>query len=346
MSRAPALVAGLLLLAAAPPRAAAAPSGTDRIHERSIVVMGTRVTLTMWTDDEALAAAAAQRAFDEFRRLDKLMSLWIPDSDVLRINAAAGVAPVAVSDDTLAVMRVAAAVSRASGGAFDVTVGAFHGLWKFDQDVDGTIPDKAAVLARKKLVNWRDVVIDDQKKTVFLRRKGMAINLGGVAKGYAVDKARPLIERDGLSDYILRAGGDLYVSGRHGARQWVVGIRDPRGPAEDSFAAAALENCTFSTSGDYERFVVKDGVRYHHILDPKTAYPAWKSRSVTVMARDATTADAWSKPLFILGPVDGMKLLAKVPGLEAVWVDDKNQVTVSAGLKDKLKILHPPTPGI
>jgi thiamine biosynthesis lipoprotein len=331
---------GLLLAAAAP-----AQAQTARVHERSTVVMGTRVTLTAWADDEAMVARAAGAAFAEFKRLDALMSHWATDSDVARINAGAGVAPVKISDDTLAVLRFAQDVSRQSGGAFDVTIGAFKGLWKFDHDNDGTIPAKADVLARKKLVGWRDLIVDAKKKTAFLRRKGMAINLGGIAKGYAVDRARAIIDKEGLVDYILRAGGDLYVSGVRGNRQWVVGIRDPRGAPDDSFAAAPLSNVTFSTSGDYERFTIVDGVRYFHILDPKTAYPAWKSRSVTVMAKDAMTADAWSKPLFIMGAAEGMKLVEKLPELEAVFVDDKNQVHVSSGLKGTIKILHPPTPG-
>jgi len=341
-----ALAVATLVATAAAPAAAESQASPDHIERRSIAVMGTRVTVTMWVDSEARAARAAEAVFAEFHRLDKLMSSWIPDSDVSRINAAAGVSPVVVSDDTLTVIRFSEEVSRASNGAFDITVGAFRGLWKFDQDVDGTVPDKAAVLKRKKLVNWRDVVVDVKKKTVMLRRKGMAITLGGVAKGYAVDRGRAVLAEQGIEDYILQAGGDLYVSGKKDANPWVVGIRDPRGPRDDSFAVAPLADCTFSTSGDYERFVIKDGVRYHHILDPSTAFPAWRSRSVTVMAKDGITADAWSKPLFILGAVDGMKLVESMPGIEAVFVDDKNQVHVSSGLKNKLRVLHQPTPGI
>ncbi len=338
----PLLVAVLTLLAGVP----AARAQTSAVHTRSTKVMGTRVSVMLWTDSEERAATAARKVFEEFTRLDKLMSNWLPDSDVSRIIAAAGVAPVAVSADTFKVIEFSQSVSKASRGTFDITVGAFRGLWKFDEDADGSVPDPRAVLERKKLVNWRDVVLDRRKRTVMLRRKGMAITLGGVAKGYAVDRARAILAAEGLDDFIVQAGGDLYVSGSKDGKPWVVGIRDPRGPRDDSFALAAVRDCTFSTSGDYERFVIKDGVRYHHILDPATAFPAKRSRSVTVMARDAMTGDAWSKPLFIMGAAEGMKLVDKLPDLEAVFVDADNKIHVSSGLKDKVKILHPPTPGI
>ena len=352
-----------MAVAAALPRAAAAdadsaPRPRDSKQHFQAHSMGTVVDLTLWSDDASGASAAAEAVFAEFRRIDQLMSNWVDASDVSKINAGAGVTAVAVGDETLKLIQFAQSVSKKSGGAFDITVGAYRGLWKFDEDIDGTIPSARDVAARRKLTGWRDVVVDPKKKTIKLRRKGMAITLGGIAKGYAVDRAVSLLRGRGFNDFIMQAGGDLYVSGTKGGQKWRVGIRDPRGGRDTPFAITELSGRTFSTSGDYERGFVKDGVRYHHILDPKTGQPARLCRSVTVSAKDALTADAWSKPLFILGPERGLKLLKTLPDLQAVFIDAKNQIRttpgltvvegdikkeLAAGLDGKLLILKRPT---
>lgn len=334
----------------APARADNRPDA-EASPERKLVytdkAMGTIVQVTIWTDEEEAAAGAAQAVFAEMRRLDAMMTTWTPESEISQINSAAGNGkPVHVSDEAFTVIARALDISRQSKGIFDITVGAYGGLWKFDQDMDGTLPDPAEVIARKKLVNWKDVVLDRKKHTVRLKRAGMKITLGGIAKGYAVDRAAAVMVAAGFSDFIVQAGGDMYVSGAKSGQPWVVGIRDPRGPRDQSFAIAPIRDHSFSTSGDYERGFVKDGVRYHHILDPRTAQPAHASRSVTIMAKDAFTADAWSKVLFILGAKQAMPLVEKLPDFEAVFVDDQNQVVVSSGLKDVIKVLAPPTPGV
>jgi len=315
-----------------------------RLFVHSDTAMGTRITLTVWSDDEPTVAEGAKAVFAEFKRVDRLMTSWLADSDVSRINAAAGGRPVRVGSEVLAVIERAQAAARESGGAFDITVGAFRGLWKFDEDIDGSVPDPAEVRARLPLVGYRNVVVNRKESTVKLRRKGMRITLGGIAKGYAVDRAAKLLHERGIRDFILQAGGDLYASGQRGDRRWRVGIRDPRGARDAVFALTEIEDATFSTSGDYERSVLDGNVRYHHILDPATGFPAARSRSVTVMARDALTADVWSTALFVIGAEDGMKLVEKLP-FEAVFVDAENQVHVSSGLKKSLVIRKPPTPG-
>lgn len=346
------LAAGVLLAAAL---ARPAPAVGDRVDartgdhliQRSHPSMGTIVALTAWAEDDAKVLVAFDEVFAEFERIDRLMTTWRDDSDVSRVNAAAGNGKgVKVSPELIFVLEKAAEASRLSGGKFDVTVGAFQGVWKFDEDRDGTIPDPALVEERRKLVDWRDVVIDKKRGTVRLRRPGQKITLGGIAKGYAVDRAAAILRKHGLVDFIVQAGGDMYVAGRRGDRKWRVGIRDPRGDRADFFAVAEVEDMTFSTSGDYERFVIRDGKRYHHILDPATGYPATATRSVTVMASDALTADALSKGFFILGPVEGMKLVEKMPGVEAVFVGADSKVHISSGLVGKVRILHDPSSGI
>ena len=309
--------------------------------------MGTVVTVFLWTDDEAKASKAADDVFAEMKRLDGVMTTWTPDSEVSRVNSAAGKQPVVVSGETFAVIERAVDVSRRSGGVFDITVGAFKGLWKFDQDMDGSLPDPADVKKRLANIGWKHLKLDKKKKSVFLDKPGMSITLGGIAKGYAVDKCVELLHGKGFVNFMVQAGGDMYIAGKKGTEPWVVGIRDPRGPAESMFALAPIEDHSFSTSGDYERGFVKDGIRYHHILDPRTGQPAHASRSVTIRAKDAFTADAWSKVLFILGWKESIALIAreKLTDFEIVVVDDTNTVHVTKGLESVLKRVKPPTPG-
>ena len=324
-----------------------APEKPDRKLVHSGSAMGTLITLTVWGDDERAAADALNAVITEFARIDALMTTWTDDSEVSRINAAAGSPGGAtVGDEVLLVIREAQRVSKLTGGAFDITVGAYQGLWKFDHDRDGTIPDPAEVAARLERVGWRRVVVNPRRKTVRLTGEDMRITLGGIAKGYAVDRAVALVRERGISDFILQAGGDLYVSGSKDGEPWTVGIRDPRGRGGNPFALLPLRDRTFSTSGDYERTIVLDGVRYHHILDPKTGQPARRCRSVTVMAATALTADALSTALFVLGPERGLRLVERLAGVEAVLVDADNEVHVSSGLRGKLVIRKPPTPGI
>tara|TARA_R110002096_G_scaffold44526_13_gene120593 strand:+ start:198873 stop:199910 length:1038 start_codon:yes stop_codon:yes gene_type:complete len=309
-------------------------------------VMGTVVDVTVWTDDEPGARKAADAVFAEFKRVDALMSSWLDDSAVARINKGAGSRAIAVSPELFKLIGSALEAGKETSGAFDITVGAFRGLWKFDQDIDGSIPKKADVVARTKLVDYKKVQVNAKSSTVKLARKGMRLTLGGIAKGHAVDQSVALMRAQGFDNFILQAGGDLYASGSKGDRKWRVGIRDPRGPRETSFAVAEISNRTFSTSGDYERFVVKDGVRYHHLLDPSSGRPATKSRSVTVLAPDALTADIWSTSLFIIGHEAGMKLVEARDELDAVFVDKDNHVHISSGLQGMLRMLKEPTDGI
>ncbi len=318
----------------------------DHIVHFQNKVMGTVVNLTIWTDDDIAATRASKAVFDEFDRVNRLMSSWLSDSAVATINRNAGKKAVVVDPEVMKLAVRAQDAAKRSRGAFDISVGAYRGLWKFDQDIDGSIPNAQDVTERTKLVGYKRVKLNKRKRSIKLMRKGMRITLGGVAKGYAVDQAVAILHNLGFVDFILQAGGDLYASGQKGDRQWRVGIRDPRGLNDASFALAEVKNMTFSTSGDYERTVVKNGVRYHHILDPATGRPATASRSVTVMAKDALTADIWSTALFVLGHKKGMKIVEGDASLEAVFVDSTNQVHTSSGLKNKLLIIKSPTPGI
>jgi len=269
-----------------------------------------------------------------------------PPSDVVRINAGAGKpAAVTVSDETMQVIEASLDMSRKSEGAFDITYAAMRGLWKFDEDLDRHIPSAAEIERRRQLINYRDVIVDARKHTVRLKRAGMRLGLGGIAKGYAVDAAVAVIRAAGLRDFIVHAGGDLFAAGRKGDREWRVGIQDPRGPHGRIIYELALTDQAFNTSGDYERFIMRDGVRYHHILDARTGFPARASRSVTLLAKDSFTADALDTALFAVGPERAMKIVEDLPDVEAVIVDADNHVHVSAGLHGRLVKRADPTPG-
>ena len=320
------------------------PRAEPRAIDERRLAMGSALHLTAWTTDEPAARAAFAAVFAEFERLEGLLSVWRAGSDVVRLNQAAGRAPVPVHDDTRRVLQAAAQVSAWTDGTFDITFGALAEVWKFDHDQDNRVPTAAEIAARVPRVDYTAVVVDDGRGTAFLMRPDVRVHLGGIGKGYAVDRAAAILRAAGLRDFMVQAGGDLYVGGRAGDTPWRLGIQDPRGPGGDPFASVELVDATFSTSGDYERFFERDGVRYHHILDPDTGQPARLCRSVTIVARDATTADGLSTGVFILGPERGMALVERLPDVEAVIVTADNQVRISSGLRGRVTIRHPPTP--
>jgi thiamine biosynthesis lipoprotein len=307
--------------------------------------MGSELRLSAWTSDEPAALAAFDEVFGEFDRLESLMSVWRDGSDVQRLNAAAGIRAVPVSPEMREVLGLARQIGDWTGGKFDITFGALADIWKFDQDQDNRIPTAAEIQQRVPLVDYRAVEIDEHAGTAFITRKGMRVHLGGIGKGYAVDRGAAIFRRRGIGEFMIQAGGDLYVAGRRGDRPWRVAIRDPRGPADTIFAALDLTDGTFSTSGDYERFFIKDGRRYHHIIDPDLGAPAMGCRSVTIVADKAVVADALSTGVFVLGPAAGMALVERLPQVEGVIVSAANEVLISSGLKGRLVLIAPPTDG-
>jgi FAD:protein FMN transferase len=310
--------------------------------ERSRISMGTLLKVGVWATDEARAGDAIEHVFREFERLDALLSNWKNDSDVTRLNNHAGVMPVKVSQDTIAVLRIAQDVSELTRGKFDITFGALTDIWRFDHDQDNVVPERDLIEARLKRIDYTAVEVDSTAGTAFINRPEIRAHLGGIGKGYAVDRGVALLKELGFADFLIQAGGDLYVAGTENGKPWTLGIADPRG-SHDPFATVQMSDGTLSTSGDYERFFIKDGKRYHHILDPDFGEPAPGCRSVTLVSNKAVFADAIAKGVFILGPDEGMQLIEKLPEIEGVIVTSGNQVLVSTGLKGKVTILKPPT---
>jgi thiamine biosynthesis lipoprotein len=338
-------VIALLIVATAIACSPAAEDAADSatLIERTGVAMGSSLAVTALSDDGKAAARAIQLVFDDFAAVEERLSVWKPGSDIERINAAAGRAPVVVSPETIEVLELAIEAGDRTGGKFDATFGVLSGLWKFDHDQDNSFPDPAAIAQRLPLIDYEQIVIDRTVRTAFLKRAGMRLHLGGIGKGFAIDRAAGILRAHGLQNFMIQAGGDLYVAGRRYGRPWRVAIRDPRGPADRLIAALDLTDGTFSTSGDYERFFMHHGTRYHHILDPDSGQPARGLRSVTVVAERAVDADTLSTGIFVMGAEKGMALVERLPGVDAVLVTDRNDVLVSSRLKGRLIRLAEPT---
>lgn len=312
--------------------------------------MGTNVRFVAYSNERADAAqirVAITQALSEMRRLEGLLSEWRSESEVGQINAQ----PeqwVKVGPETFSVIERALDAGKASRGAFDITFQSMSGLWKFGSaaDAEPRLPSPTAVEQRRRSVDYRKVELDPTARAVRIG-KGQQIGLGGIAKGYIVDRAAEILKRAGITAYLVQAGGDLYGAGtKPDGSPWVSGIQDPRGPQGSFFATIELTDHAFSTAGDYARSYVIGKRRYHHIIDPHTGYPASASRSVTVWAADATTADAIDDAVFILGPEQGLALAEATPGVGVVIVDRNNKVWISPRLRGKVQLTSQPSDGI
>jgi thiamine biosynthesis lipoprotein len=342
------LEARAVLASAAEPIDAGKAFAPERVQATG-GAMGTHLAFAAYTTPSVDAAAvhkAFDAAIDEIKRIEALMTTW-HESEVTRINAAAGKSAVKVSDETFGVIKDSVHTSEISEGTFDITFHTLHGLWKFDEDLDPHPPSAAAVKARLPFVGYKHIKLDEAQKTVMLDRPETQIGLGGIAKGYAVDMAVKVLDRAGLKSFFVQAGGDLFARGKKpDGADWSAGIRDPRGSEGKYFAILPLSDHAFSTAGDYERAYVVGGKRYHHIIDPRTGYPATACRSVTIWAPSAYLADEIDDAVFILGPEKGMKLVESLDGVGAVIVDAKNNVGISKRLQGKVQITGVPTAGI
>ncbi|HEX3773572.1 MAG TPA: FAD:protein FMN transferase [Polyangiaceae bacterium] len=314
------------------------------------VAMGTNVHFIAYSNAQANTQKikdAITAALAEMRRLAGVLSEWRDDSEVGKINANPD-QWVTVGPDTFNVISRSLEASQVSHGAFDITFQAMSGVWKFGSAADAVpkVPSKAEIERLRKLVDYRVIELDPKARAVRIP-KDHKIGLGGIAKGYIVDRAAEILKRANVHDFLVQAGGDLFGAGKKpDGSPWVSGIQDPRGPQGQFFASIELSDHAFSTAGDYARSYVIGNRRYHHIIDPHTGYPATASRSVTVWADDATTADAIDDAVFILGPDEGLKLVEATPGVGVVIVDKNNKVWVSPRLEGKVHITRPPTDGI
>jgi thiamine biosynthesis lipoprotein len=325
---------------------AAAPA--PRVRTETRPMMGTTVTVALVGGTPEKAREGFDAAFGAFERVNQVMNEWRSDSELSAVNRKAGDGEwVAVPEDLCAALRRAVQGAEQTGGLFDPTWAALRGMWRFGTDLTPALPDAAELKKRCALISYKDLefapVADGGAPGcgVRLKRAGMQLGLGGLAKGWGVDEAVKKLRGQGFKDFFVQAGGDFYAAGKKAGRPWKVGIRDPRGEPDSVFAVLEVSDAAFSTSGDYENFFVLEGKRYHHIIDPRTCYPATASRSATVLAPSAVDAEVLTKSVFILGGQEGLTLAEK-HGASAVVVTADNQVLVSPRLEKKLKRLKSP----
>lgn len=310
-------------------------SSTGRIFKETRSSMYTIVSITVVSPTEDQAQKAINASFAELDRLAALLNFYSDTSEISMINKQAGVNPVKVSKDTLDILEKAVYVSEMTEGAFDVTVGSLVKLWDIQNKV---IPDKKSIEEQLQIVGYRNIVLDKTASTVFLKRKGAQIDLGGIEKGYAVDKVVDVLHQNGIRSGIVAVGGEIRSFGKKpDGTSWVVGVQNPRqkGPGDEVIATVELSDKALSTSGDYMNYFEKDGVRYHHLLDPMTGYPSRQCGSATIVADDNTTADGFAK-LFILGPEKGLAIAKKL-GFDVLFIDCKGGIVMSDGLKNKIR---------
>jgi FAD:protein FMN transferase len=295
---------------------------------RSEAIMGTRCSVELWSDNVARGEAAISSVFDDMRRIDRLMSTWKEDTEVSRVNREASRHPVKISRELFDLLQESVRYSELTGGAFDITYASVGYLYDFKKRVH---PDQKAIDAALPGVDWRQMVLDPGHTTVFFRRPGMRIDLGGIAKGHSVDRGIEILRKAGITRAMVNAGGDTRILGDRFGKPWVVGVRDPDHEGK-VFLRLPLTDTAFSTSGDYERYFDEDGKRFHHIIDPKTGDSARKVRSVTVIASTATRTDALTKSVFIMGPEEGIAFINTLPDVDAVAVAPDGKVYYSRGL--------------
>ena len=297
--------------------------------KREEAIMGTAITVELWCEDEAAGAAAIDAVLAEMHRIDRAMSPHKADSELSRINRDAGSAPVPLSNEMASLLARAEAFARLSDGAFDISYAAVGQLYDYRARVK---PSEDALARARQAVGWRHLVLDRQARTLRFARPGMRIDLGGFAKGYAVDNAARILNGRGIGHAMVSAGGDSRVIGDRRGRPWSIGIRDPRRGSGEMVAVLPLVDCSISTSGDYERYFDKGGERFHHLIDPATGRSPGGVHSVTVLAEDGLTCEALSKTVFVLGADKGLALLSRLPGVDAVVVDANGSLHYSAGL--------------
>ena len=287
------------------------PAQSADLFKYHQVLMGTTVEITLIGSDEEEAGKAAQQAFQEIKRIEQLMSPKITSGDVFRINQSSGMEWVNVSPETLEVIHKAKEISVLSEGAFDITVAPLTQIWRTVRE-KGIPPSVEVINKLLELVNFREILISPEGK-VLLKKKDMAIDLGGIAKGYAVDRAFGVLQSLGHKNFIVNAGGDLRVRGNRMNQPWTIGIQHPRDP-QKLLARVSLSDSALATSGDYEKFFIHQGKRYSHIFNPKDGFPTESCQSVSVIYKDGMTADGLATAVFVLGPEKGYALCKSLMG--------------------------------
>lgn len=298
--------------------------------------LGTVCTINLF-DDGTIDLYTA--LFQRLKEIEQVFSVRIAASTISQVNQAAGIAAVAVPEEVLLVLQQALDIAKKTGGAFDPTIGPLVDLWDIGGD-NSQVPSQEAIDHARSLVDWRLVEIDSQRGTVYLPKQGMALDLGGIAKGYAADELVAMAQEAGIQQALFDLGGNIYAFGtKADGTPWRVGVKDPAQPGGSPALALAVQDRSVVTSGMYERFFEQEGIRYHHILNPATGYPVWNDiQSVTIVSKSSLLADALSTSVFVLGREKGLALLESEDA-EGVIIGEDNLVYPTSGIADQLSVV-------
>jgi thiamine biosynthesis lipoprotein len=294
--------------------------------------MGSRFKIIAVSDDSIPAKNGIDAAISEIQRIEELISSWDSASQTSLINLNAGIKPVKVDKELFDLIKRSKKVSKLTDGIFDISYASVDKIWKFDGSMN-QMPDSASVAASVSKINFRDIILDEKKNTVFLKKNGMKIGFGAIGKGYAANQAKRIMIELGIKNGVVNAGGDLISWGTQaGGQPWQIAVTDPK----DKSKNLGWLNCSETavvTSGNYEKFIEINGRKYSHIINPKTGYPAFGTRSVTIICPNAELADALATAVFILGKKDGINLINKIKGVECLLVTQNDELVYSSGLE-------------
>ena len=294
--------------------------------------MGNRFELTVVADDEKFANDSIEAGIGEIKRIEKLLTTFADDSEPNLVNRNAGIKPVAVSRETFNLVQRSIKISEVTQGAFDITYGSIDKrLWNFDVNMT-SLPDRDTAKQMVRLINYKNVVLDDQECTIFLREEGMRMGFGGIGKGYAADRAKMVMKQMGVESGVVNASGDLSAWGlQPDGRPWTVGIVNPDAKHE-IFSYMEISDLAVATSGNYEKFVMIGGKKYSHTINPRTGLPVTGIKSVTIITTHAEIADAMATPVMIMGISTGLDLVNQMNGIEAIIIDDDNKLYTSKNI--------------
>ncbi|WP_394352403.1 FAD:protein FMN transferase [Pelagihabitans pacificus] len=298
---------------------------------RTVKLMGSRFDITVVALNEELGYINIDEAVAEITRIEKIISSWDPDSETALINKNAGVKPVKVSEELFKLIERAKQISEITDGAFDISYASMDQIWKFDGSMK-RMPTEAEIRKSIARVGYRKIILNPERQTVFLRQPGMKISFGAIGKGYAADKAKELLVSKQVVAGIINAAGDLTTWGtKASGEKWLIGIANPLSK-DKIFSWLPIVESSVATSGNYEKYVVFNGKKYTHIIDPRTGVPASGISSVSIFAKSAELCDALATAVFIMGKESGLALINQLGGTEAIVVDDQNKVHKSSGI--------------
>ena len=295
---------------------------------RAVTLMGSRFDITIVAKDIPTAEAYIDSSVAEISRIVNLISDWIPESQLSQVNKFAGIKPVKVDAELIALTERAIHFSEMTDGAFDISFAAADKIWKFDGSMT-ELPSPVAISESVKKIGYKNIIINKDESTIFLKFPGMKIGFGATGKGYAADKTKELMISKGVQAGIINASGDLNTWGKQpDGNNWIIGITNPI-KEDDLFAAYELSGTAVVTSGNYQKFIMIDNKRYAHIIDPRTGYPSSGLSSVTIFADSAEKANGFSTAIMVLGKKAGLKLLKKNPDLKGILIDDTGKIFYS-----------------